>query len=146
PLFARMIVETREDVVRSGDVTGELDLYRRYTTTCLNRRQEYVEPAEARGATAEIALWMYVEHTSALATDTILKRLALYKQERSTQFWREWVARDVVLHGFLVPEGDQRFRFSHLSLEHYFLAERLAEELTDLSTRKVLSKLFGHAR
>ncbi len=153
PLFARMIVETREEIDHDSNVRDEFDLYRRYTWHCFARREIVaIPPDEAHEASVEIAFGMYARGKDALENDEIVNCLTTYIAKRSVDIFRQFIARDVVVSGLLVKEGENLFRFSHLSIEHYFLAEYLAKELIRSYEEPVsppglhkISGVFGHA-
>ena len=152
PLFARMLVETRDYIETDGDVRDEIDLYRRYAMTCFRRRPKEISnmtPDRAAGATAETALVMYLLGKDAVPAEKLATDLDTHLHGDGIDVYREFVARDVLVHGVLAPEPSLRdehaFRFTHISLQHYFLAERLYESLSRSLSTQLLPQLFGQA-
>ncbi|HYU31812.1 MAG TPA: pentapeptide repeat-containing protein [Thermoanaerobaculia bacterium] len=139
PLFARMMVETRDHI---GGVGDAVDLYERYTEHCFERRRRHVEVELARAATREVAALMFVHQDDSLPGSLITNALSDFQRAQGIEFWRTFVAREVIVHGLLVPDlrGGRRdeevtFRFSHASFQHFMLATRLVEELARAEAR-----------
>jgi len=146
PLLARMIVQTRDLIereVRSGEKKfDELDLYRKYTGHCFQRKWTLTGQDLAAAAHKEIALSMYMTGRNALSADNISIDLAAYLMRYGINIWRQFSHHGCVVYGLLVPDKEKTFRFSHLSFEHYFLAERLADELRSSLASSILPGKF----
>lgn len=131
PLFARILIETRELVFSQG-VVNDVQLLRLYIDSFLNRKvmeNDFLDKAEKIQCMQRTACYMEQKHKRILELKEISDLLnKKYPAVASPQDWQRYLMA-IKVYGFLDNNLTDDFYFSHDVFREFFLATKFLADL-----------------
>ena len=131
PLFARMLIETRE-LVFSKTVVNDVDLLQLYIDSFLKRKvmeNDFLDKAEKIQCMQRTAFYMEQNHKRILELTEISDFLnKKYPAVASPQDWERYLMA-IKVYGFLDNNLTNEFYFSHDVFREFFLATKFLADL-----------------